>query len=116
MDLNELEAELRAIFVPYEDVLEASEIDGMEVLRRPGSKPHDWFGGIRAKNGAVQVMLLPIHTHPELLEGVSPELGERRTGASMLAFREGDAVLIDELEQLVQRSFDVYVGQPPGAE
>jgi hypothetical protein len=38
VDLGELEAELRAMLVPYEDVLESSEIYGMEVLRTPGAK------------------------------------------------------------------------------
>lgn len=116
MTLGELEAELRAILVPYEDVLEASEIYGMEVLRRPGAKAHDWFAGVRVKGGTVKFMLLPMHTHPELLEGVSPELRKRKTGASLLTLREGDERFIDELERLVQRSFDAYVGQPPGSE
>ena len=114
MDTRELEAELRAILVPYEDVLEASEIYGMEVLRRPGAKAHDWFAGVRTKDGAVKFMLLPMHTHPELLEAVSPELRKRKTGASVLTMRVGDEGLIRELEALVQRSFDAYVGQPPG--
>ena len=114
MNLDELEAELRAILVPYEDVLEASEIDGMEVLRRPGAKAHDWFAGVREKRGALTFMLLPMHTHPELLEEVSPELRKRKTGASVLTLRAGDETLIEELEALVQRSFDAYVGQPPG--
>ena len=32
---------------PYEDALEAAEIYGMEVLRRPGAKAHDWFAGVQ---------------------------------------------------------------------
>ncbi len=114
VNLAELEAELRAILLPYEDVLEASEIDGMEVLRRPGAKAHDWFAGVRQKGGTVTFMLLPMHTHPELLEAVSPELRKRKAGASVLTLLAGDDVLIPELEILVQRSFDAYVGQPPG--
>jgi hypothetical protein len=114
MDLDELEAEVRAILVPYEDVLESSEIYGMEVLRRPGAKPHDWFAGVRRNRGTVKFMLLPMHTHPELLENMSPDLRKRKTGASVLTLREDDEVLIPELEALVQRSFDAYVGQPPG--
>jgi hypothetical protein len=114
VDIGGLEAELRAILVPYEDVLEASEIDGMEVLRRPSAKPHDWFAGVRQKGGTVTFMLLPMHTHPELLEVVSAELRSRKTGASVLTLRAVDEPLIEELEALVQRSFDAYVGQPPG--
>jgi hypothetical protein len=114
MNLGDLEAELRAILVPFEDALEASEIYGMEVLRRPGAKAHDWFAGVRTNRGSVKFMLLPMHTHPELLEDISPELRKRKTGASVLTLREGDEALIPEVEALVQRSFDAYVGQPPG--
>jgi len=114
VNLAELEAELRAILVPYEDVLQASEIDGMEVLRRPGATAHDWFAGVRQKDGMVKFMLLPMHTHPELLENISPELRKRKTGVSVLTMRADDEGLIPELEALVERSFDAYVGQPPG--
>jgi hypothetical protein len=112
-DLGELEAELRAILVPYEDVLEAAEIYGMEVLRRPGARAHDWFAGVRSGEGSVKFMLLPIHDHPELLEDLSPALRKRKTGASLFTLRAQDAELIPELESLVARSFDAYVGQPP---
>jgi hypothetical protein len=36
---NQLEAELRALLVPYEDVLVGDELYGIEVLRRPGATP-----------------------------------------------------------------------------
>ena len=114
--LDALEAELRAILVPYEDVLETGEIYGVEVLRRPGARAHDWFAGVRPGEGTVKLMLLPVHDHPELLEDVSPELRKRKTGASLFTLRESDAGLLPELELLVQRSFVVYVGQPPGEE
>jgi hypothetical protein len=116
VDLNELEAELRAVLLAYEDVLEASEVNGMEVLRRPGAKPHEAFAGVRQKRGTVQLILMPMHSHPELCEGLSPDLSARRAGPSMLALREGDEGLIEEIERLVQRSFDAYVGQPPGTD
>jgi hypothetical protein len=116
MDLGELEAELRAILVPYEDTLVAAEIYHMEVLRSPDAKAHDWFAGVRRGDGAVKFMLLPIHNHPELLEGISPELRKRRTGSSLFTLRAQDSDLLPELEQLVARSFDAYVGTPPGEE
>ena len=46
MNTDEIEAELKAILVPYEDVLVAAEIYGIEVLKRPGAKMHDWFAGV----------------------------------------------------------------------
>ena len=114
MNLNELEAELRAVLVPYEDVLDPSEIYGVEVLRRRGAKLHDWFAGVRPGKGTVKFMLLPVHTHSELLEGLSEELRKRKTGASLFTLRAEDAALLPELEALVARSFDAYIGRPPG--
>ena len=108
MTLGELEAELRAILVPYEDELESAEIYGIEVLRRPGAKAHDWFAGVQAAGTRVKFNFLPMHGHPELLDGVSPALARRRTGASVFKFAEGDDALLDELERVVARGFEVY--------
>ena len=116
MDSNELEAELRALLVPYEDVLDADELYGIQVLHRPGAKAHDWFAGVRPGKGTAKLMLLPIKAHPELLDDASPELLNRRSGDAMFTLRPGDEALLPELEKLVQRSFDAYVGQPPGQE
>jgi len=114
VDLNQIEAELRAILVPYEDVLEAAEIYGIEVLHRPGARAHDWFAGVRPGKGTAKLMLLPIKAHPELVEDISPALRKRLSGDALFTLKAGDEVLLPELEQLVQRSFDAYVGQPPG--
>jgi hypothetical protein len=110
MTLGELEAELRAILVPYEDELEAAEIYSIEVLRRPGAKAHDWFAGVQATADRIKFNFLPMHGHPELLDGASPELLRRRTGASVFKFASGDDSLLDELQLLVARGFEVYMG------
>jgi hypothetical protein len=106
--LDAVEAELRAILVTYEDVLETAEIYGMEVLRREGAKAHDWFAGVQQVNGVVKFNFLPMHAHPELLEGVSPALLKRRTGASVFKFTEPDEALIEDLAALVARGFKLY--------
>jgi hypothetical protein len=111
MKLGELEAELRAILVPYEDELETAEIYGMEVLRRPGAKAHDWFAGVQAAGDRVKFNFLPMHTHPELLAGASPALLKRRTGASVFKLAAGDEGLLEELELVVARGFEVYMGR-----
>jgi hypothetical protein len=111
---DELLAELRALLVPYEDVLEAAEIYGIEVIHRPGARAHDWFAGVRPGKGTAKLMLLPIKTHPELLEDISPALRKRLSGDALFTLKPGDEALLPELEVLVQRSFDAYVGQPPG--
>ena len=114
MTLDEVEAELRAILVPYEDELETAEIYGMEVVRRPGAKAHDWFAGVQQVNGAVKFNFLPMHGHPDLLAGCSPALLKLRTGASVFKITALDDVLIEDLEALASRGFEVYMsaGKP----
>jgi len=111
MTPTELEAELRALLVPYEDVLEESELYGIVVLHRPGAKAHDWFAGVRPGKGTAKVMLLPIKGRPDLLDGVSPALLKRQTGDALFELRPGDESLLPELAQLVARSFDVYMSK-----
>ena len=106
--LDAVEAELRAILVPYEDALETAAIYGMEVLRRPGAKAHDWFAGVQQVNGVVKFNFLPMHAHPELVEGASPALLKKRTGASVFKFTEPDDALMEDLAALVARGFKVY--------
>jgi hypothetical protein len=113
MDAAELQAELKAMLVPYEDVLVAEELYGIEVLHRPGSKMHDWFAGVRPGKGAAKLMLLPIKTHPELLEGMSAALSKRRSGDALFTLKPGDEGLLPELAALVARAFDAYVETPP---
>ncbi len=113
VNAEELEAELRALLVPYEDVLEAAEIYGIEVLHRPGARAHDWFAGVRPGKGTAKLMLLPLKAHPELLEGVSPALRKRVSGDALFTLRPGDEALLPELEWVVAKAFDAYVGTPP---
>ena len=113
MDADALEAELKALLVPYEDVLVGEELYGIEVLHRPGSKMHDWFAGVRPGKGTAKLMLLPIKGHPELLAGISPTLRKRLSGDALFTLKAGDEALLPELEQVVARAFDVYVGTPP---
>jgi hypothetical protein len=112
MTLGELEAELRAILVPYEDELESAEIYGIEVLHRPGARSHDWFAGVRPGKGSVKLMLLPMKTHPELAESISPALRKRLTGDALFTLKPGDEPLLDELERVIARAFAVYMGRP----
>ena len=110
MDAPALEAALRALLVPYEDVLVADELYGIEVLHRPGSRSHDWFAGVRPGKGMAKLMLLPIKANAGLLDGVSPALLERKSGDALFTLRPGDEALLPELEELMARAFDSYVG------
>lgn len=113
MDARELQAELKALLVPYEDVLVADELYGIEVLHRPGSKMHDWFAGVRPGKDSAKLMLLPMKTHPELSEALSPSLRKRLTGDALFTLKPGDDALLEELAGVVARAFDAYVETPP---
>ena len=47
MDADELLAQPQALLAPYEGRLERAQIYGVDVLKRPGAKTHDWFAGDR---------------------------------------------------------------------
>ena len=102
------EARLQALLDPYRDRLEAFEIYGVPMLRRPGAKAHDWFAGVNRGNGVVRFSFLPMHAHPELLEGLSPAVLKRKTGASLFTFKAVDDATVEELAALLSRGFDVY--------
>jgi hypothetical protein len=106
-ELAALEARLQAILDPYRDRLEAFEIYGVPMLRRPGARAHEWFAGVNRGNGVVRFSLLPMHRHPELLDGLSAGLRKRKRGASLFAFVRIDDAQAAELEALVARSFEV---------
>jgi len=108
-DLTAVELRLRAILEPYRGRLEEGEIYGVSTLRRRGAKAHDWFAGVQMADGYVKFNFLPMHGHPELLEGISPALRKRKTGASVFRFTDVDDALFAELEALVARAHDVYM-------
>ena len=110
LGFDAIEARLEAILDPYRERLERATIYNIPVLRRPGAKAHDWFAGVQRTETAVKFNFLPMHNHPELLDGISPELRKRKTGASVFKIAEIDDTLLTELKALVARSFPVYMG------
>ena len=108
-ELAAVQGRLEAILQPYRSRLETFEIYGVPMLRRPGARAHDWFAGVSPGNGVIRFFLLPMYAHPELLEGISPELRKRKRGASLFAFTDVDDGLIDELTALTERSFAAYM-------
>jgi hypothetical protein len=109
--LAAVEARLRAILEPYRDRLDEGTIYGIATLRRPGAKAHDWFAGVQMANGYVKLNFLPMHEHPELLDGVSPALRKCKTGASVFRFTDLGDELAAEVEALVARAYPIYVGE-----
>ena len=110
-DLKAVELRLRAILDRYRPHLEESTIYSMPVLRRKGAKRHDWFAGVQPVDGAVKFNFLPMHGHPELLEGISADLRRHKTGASVFRFTRIDENLAGELEAVVAKGFLQYMGE-----
>jgi hypothetical protein len=108
-ELDAVEERLQALLDPYRGRLEAYELYGAPYLRRPGAKAHDWFAGVSLGNGVVRLFLLPMHNDPGLLEGVSPSLRKRKTGASLFSFKTMDEDQVAELEALLARAFERYM-------
>ena len=68
------------ILDPYRDRLEPATIYNLPTLRRPGAKAHDWFAFVKPASKHVSFFLMPIVTWPDLLDGCSDALLERRPG------------------------------------
>jgi len=107
-DLASVEACLRAMLQAYEGRLEWGTIYGLPTLRRPGAAAHDWFAFVKPAAKHVSLFLLPIHARPELLDGCSPELRGRKTGASTFAFKELPDELATDVEALLARAYEAY--------
>ena len=105
-----LETAVRGMLAGHVLELEPGTIYGLEVFRRHGARAHDWFAGVQRVEGAVKLNFLPMHAHPELLDGISPELRKRKTGASVFRLRPGDEALLAELESVIARGSLVYMG------
>jgi hypothetical protein len=117
-DLGVLQARLERILDPYRSQLELAAIYGIPTLRRPGAKGHEWFGFVKPAARHVGFYLLPVHTWPDLRDGLSPELTRRLTGKATFTFRTLNEPLLAELEGLVARAFERYMkagrSQPTG--
>jgi len=57
----------------------------------------------------VSLMLLPVHTHPELRAGLSPRLTRCLTGKATFTFAVAEEAVFEELEVLAARACEVYV-------
>ena len=109
-DLVALEARLEHVLDPYRGRLEPATIYNMPTLRRPGAKAHEWFAFVKPASKHVSFFLMPIVTWPDLLDGCSDALRRRHKATSTFTFTTLDEGLIGELEDLVSRAFERYVG------
>jgi hypothetical protein len=74
------------------------------------TKPKElmWFGAIQIKKNYVSYHLLPVYTHPAMLEQVSPALKKRMQGMGCFNFKAVDPALFDELEALTAAGAELY--------
>ena len=73
-------------------------------------KPRErmWFGSIQIRKNYVSYHLMPVYSHRELREKVSPGLAKRMQGKSCFNFKTPDPALFDELERLTAEGARLY--------
>ena len=100
---------LAAIFAPYRPSLIAqSDEPGDLYLETPPSTacPNRlYFGAVKIGKRYVSFHLMPVYVHPDLIDGMSPELRKRMQGKSCFNFTRPDEALFAELERLTAAGF-----------
>lgn len=107
---------LRGILEPYAKRMyvsaDAEGIYGVDMAPESERNPTTWFAGVRVGKRYVSYYLMPIYVEPALLDGISPELRRRMQGKSCFNFRSVDDALIDELDSLTRRGYELTMGDP----
>lgn len=113
-DFEELFAELRPMLARHGASLvvvrdEPGDFQ-VETTRSGPSGTRPWFGAVQARDSHVSVHLMPVHSHPDLLGGVSAELRDRMQGKSCFNFtpQEASPRLIGELSELIDLGLQRY--------
>jgi hypothetical protein len=102
---------LAAIFAPYRPPLVVKTDEPGDVyLETPPSavRPNGfYFGAVKIGKRSVSFHLMPVYVHPDLVDGMSPELRKRMQGKSCFNFNftKIDPALIVELERLTAAGF-----------
>jgi hypothetical protein len=100
---------LAAIFAPYRSTLIAkADEPGDLSLETPPSTAYPsglFFGAVKIGKRYVSFHLMPVYVHPDLLNGMSPELRKRMQGKSCFNFTRADDGLFAELETLTAAGF-----------
>lgn len=108
-------AALRSILLPYAAKLDIKRDDGVELYVdtrhvQKNRKPL-FFGAVQTRKAWVSYHLMPVYTHPELLEPVSEALRTRMHGKSCFNFAAVEPALFTELAALTQAGFECYAAQ-----
>ena len=100
---------LTAIFAPYRSSLIAQTDESGDLsLETPQSPAYPrglFFGAVKIGKRYVSFHLMPVYVHPDLLEGMSPELRRRMQGKSCFNFTRPDDALFAELQTLTAAGF-----------
>ena len=114
-DLNPVFLELKSILAPYAVQLDTKKDDDSELYLdtrhiQKNKKPL-FFGAVQRKKSFVSIHLMPVYTHPELLDGLSPALKKRMQGKSCFNFASVEPELLQELAALTRASYASYEAQ-----
>jgi hypothetical protein len=104
--------ELRGIMLPYaESLVRVTDTSGhlyLDTTHVLKNRKPLFFGAVQVKKGGVAYHLMPLYTHPQLLDGVSPALKKKMNGKSCFTFGAPDAALFKELAALTRAGFREY--------
>ena len=114
-DAEKMEAafeRLTTLLAPYQDeLIVKTDEPGHLYLDAPPSPSYPnglFFGAVKIGKSYVSFHLMPVNVHPELLEGISPDLRKRMQGKSCFNFAAPDETLFAELENLTRAGFEAY--------
>ena len=113
-DFDALFAELRPLIDRHGSALAVvrDEPGDFQVqTSKPGpSGTHMWFGAVQTRKSYVSVHVMPVYSHPDVMEGVSDELRARMQGKSCFNFTPDNLTpeLLEELSQVIDRGLERY--------
>ncbi|SKA13390.1 hypothetical protein [Novilysobacter spongiicola] len=114
-DLKPVFGALRSVMAPYGSRLAVKRDTGdeyyVESANAASNGKPEFFGAVQIKKGYVSYHLMPVYTHPELLDGLSSGLKARMQGKSCFNFKGIDPALFDELSTLTKRGYAVFEAQ-----
>lgn len=107
-DLTPVFAALRAVLAAHGAGMAVKQDDAVAYWLDVASPGPDgkarFFGAVQLKTRFVSYHLMPVYTHPHLLDGLSPALKARMQGKSCFNFTRIDPALFTELAALTARA------------
>jgi hypothetical protein len=109
---DEVFAALKELWQPYAQRANVTRDDPTSYILE-GEFSDRWkrsmfLGGVRLGRAYISYYLMPIYTHPDLLENVSAELRKRLDGKSCFNFKRVEPELFEQLAELTRSCMDVY--------